>query len=95
MFPWIGDRAISDLTPADALKVLQRIEKRGAIDTAHRAHQNISQVFKYAIATGRVAADPSASLKGALTPLKGLRAGARATSLSRCFSIALRRYMKS
>ena len=71
VFPWIGDRAIAELTPADVLKVLQRIEKRGAVDTAHRAHQNIAQVFRYAIATGRVAADPSASLKGALTPLKG------------------------
>ena len=57
VFPWIGDRAIAELTPADVLKVLQRIEKRGAVDTAHRAHQNIAQVFRYAIATGRVAAD--------------------------------------
>jgi integrase len=71
VFPWIGDRAIAELTPADLLKVVQRIEKRGAVDTAHRALQNVAQVFRYAIATGRVPTDPSASLKGALTPLKG------------------------
>ena len=30
---------------------------RGAIETAQRAHQNVSQVFRYAIATGRATLD--------------------------------------
>ena len=70
VFPWIGERPIAELTSADVLNVLRRIEKRGAVDTTHRAHQNCAQVFRYAIATGRIAVDPSAALKGALTPPK-------------------------
>jgi integrase-like protein len=32
--------------------------------------QNCSQVFRYAVATGRAERDPSADLRGALTPAK-------------------------
>jgi hypothetical protein len=70
VFPWIGKRPIAELTTPDVLNVLQRIEKRGAIDTTHRAHQNCAQVFRYAIATSRTAVDPSAALKGAFTTPK-------------------------
>lgn len=40
------------------------------METAHRAHQNCGQVFRYAIATGRAERDPSPDLKGALPPVK-------------------------
>lgn len=52
------------------LSCLRRIESRGALDTAHRAHQNCGQIFRYAIATGRAERDPSADLRGALPPAK-------------------------
>ena len=52
------------------LACLQRIERRGALDTAHRAHQNSGQIFRYAIATGRAQRDPSADLRGALPPAR-------------------------
>jgi integrase len=68
IFPWIGKRPIAELTPVDILAVLRRIENRGAVETAHRAHQNCSQVFRYAIATGRTRSDASAGLRGALPP---------------------------
>ena len=70
IFPWIGGKPISDITAPDLLKVLRRIEERGAVETAHRAHQNCGQVFRYAIATGRAERDPSPDLKGALPPVK-------------------------
>ena len=50
------------------LSCLRRIEGRGALDTAHRAHQNCGQVFRYAVATGRAERDPTADLRGALPP---------------------------
>ena len=53
IFPWLGQRPISEITAAEILSTLHRIESRGAIETAHRAHQNCGQVFRYAIATGR------------------------------------------
>lgn len=70
VFPWLGGRPIADLTAPDLLAVLRRIESRGAIETAHRAQQNCSQVFRYSVATGRAQRDPTADLRGALTPVK-------------------------
>jgi len=70
IFPWIGKRPISEIMAPEILAALRRIENRGAIETAHRAHQNVSQVFRYAIATGRAERDPSADLRGALEPVK-------------------------
>ncbi|VXC59825.1 Integrase [Burkholderia sp. 8Y] len=66
VFPWIGGRPIAELTAPDVLAVLRRVEARGALDTAHRVHQNCGQVFRYAIATGRAERDVSADLRGAL-----------------------------
>lgn len=69
IFPWMGKRPVSDISAADVLDVLRRIEDRGAIETAHRAKQNCSQVFRYAIATRRAERDPTLDLQGALTPV--------------------------
>jgi integrase len=65
-FPWLGRRPIAEITPPELLSVLRRIEERGAVDTAHRVHQNCSQVFRYAIATGRAERNPAPDLNGAL-----------------------------
>jgi integrase len=70
VFPWLGARPIAQITAAEVLSVLRRIEGRGALDTAHRALQNISAVFRYAIATSRAERDPSPDLRGALPPAK-------------------------
>ena len=70
VFPWLGGRPISEITAPEILVVLRRIEKRGALDTAHRAHQNIGQVFRYAIASGVADRNPAADLRGALPPAK-------------------------
>lgn len=70
IFPWLGARPIREIVAADLLAVLQRIEERGAVETAHRAKQNCGQVFRYAVATGRADRDPSADLRGALPPVK-------------------------
>lgn len=71
VFPWIGGRAIADVTAPELLGAVRRIEKRGALETAHRALGNCGQVFRYAIATGRATRDPSGDLRGALPPVKG------------------------
>jgi len=70
LFPWLGDRPVGEITPPELLKVLQRIEDRGAINTAHQAKQTCGQIFRYAIATGRAERDPSADLKDALPPAR-------------------------
>ena len=71
IFPWIGGRLVADVAAPDVLKVLRRIEERGALETAHRALANCGQVFRYAVATGRAERDPSHDLRGALPPFRG------------------------
>ncbi len=72
IFPWIGRRPIVEISAPELMTVLCRIGSRGAIETAHRAKQNCSQVFSYAVATGRAERNPCAdlgeSLKKALPP---------------------------
>ncbi len=70
IFPWIGGKPIADLTAPQLLQVIQRIESRGALETAHRALGNCGQVYRYAIATGRANRDLSVDLKGSLAPVK-------------------------
>jgi hypothetical protein len=70
VFPRVGGKPISEISPPEVLKVLHRIEGRGAMDTAHRALQNCGQVFRYGVATGRVLSVPCRDLRGALRPLK-------------------------
>jgi integrase len=66
VFPWIGKLGLDAITPPQLLQVLRRIESRGVIETAHRALENCSQVFRYAVATGRATTDPGRDLKDAL-----------------------------
>lgn len=70
IFPSLGSRPISSITAPEVLAVLQRIEARGKHETAHRTKQRISQVLRYAIATGRAEHDVTADLRGALTRVK-------------------------
>jgi integrase len=69
VFPWIGSKPIGRVSAPDVLATLRRIESRGAVETAHRARQNCSQVFCYAVATGRAERDMTRDLRGALTPV--------------------------
>jgi integrase len=71
IFPRIGSKSITDITPPELLSVIRCIENRGALETAHRALGNCGQVFRYAVATGRITKDPSDDLRGALPPSKG------------------------
>jgi integrase len=70
IFPWLGDKSVVSITPPDLLKVLRRIEERGTLETAHRAKQNFSQIFRYAVATGRAERDPAQDLRGSIPPAK-------------------------
>jgi len=66
----LGNRPITEITAPDVLAVLRRIEGRGATFTAKRVGQQIGEVFRYAIATGRATDNPVPNLKGALTEHK-------------------------
>ncbi|CAE6784117.1 Prophage integrase IntS [Paraburkholderia domus] len=67
IFPFIGNRPIASVTTPEMLAVLRRIEERGAIETAHRAKSDCSQIFRYAIETARAERDPTENFsRGAL-----------------------------
>ncbi|NNM64585.1 MAG: tyrosine-type recombinase/integrase [Burkholderiales bacterium] len=68
LFPDLGPLAIDRITPVQVLDTLRKMEARGAVDLAHRVMQVAAQVFRYAIACGRCATDPTSGLRGALTP---------------------------
>lgn len=70
LFPAIGSQPISTIKPRDVLVALQRIEARGANESAHRVKSLCGQVFRFAVATGLVERDVTADLKGALASVR-------------------------
>jgi integrase len=68
VLPQLGDLMMHEITPPEVLKVIRKIEERGALDISRRAKQGIGQVFQFAIASGMCDTDPTAHLRGALKP---------------------------
>lgn len=64
----LSKRPISQITPAEILIILQRVEKTGRRETARRLRGAIGTVFRRAIATLRATNDPTYPLRGALRP---------------------------
>ena len=64
VFPNIGNKSIRTITAPDLKAILQRIQERGAVDSAHRVLQVCGQVFRYAIAGDHAERNPAADLKG-------------------------------
>jgi len=69
IFSSIGNVPIAELKPMHVLGALQKIEGRGARESAHRIKQTCGQIMRYAVATGRAERDIVADLKGALAPV--------------------------
>lgn len=63
-----GRRPIKEITPKMVLDTCRRFEKQGKLETAKRIKVKCSQVFRYAVATGRADSDPTRDLGGALKP---------------------------
>jgi integrase len=66
IFPPLGRRPIAEISPGELLEALRRIEQSGRVDTAHRVRTLCSQVFRYAVATGRAEHDIASDLRDAL-----------------------------
>lgn len=66
IFPYVGLRPVSEIKPLELLNVLRKIEKRGALEKMRKVRQRCSEVFRYAIATGRAEFNPAADLSSAL-----------------------------
>jgi len=68
VFPKIGRLPISSITAPTLLTMLEGIERSGYVEMAHRVKVICGQVFRYGVASGRCDRDPTADLRGALTP---------------------------
>ncbi len=66
IFPYVGARSVGEIKPLELLNVLRKIEKRGALEKMRKVRQRCSEVFRYAIATGRAEFNPAADLSSAL-----------------------------
>jgi len=76
VFPFLGKTPISEIKAPELLSVLRRIEARKTFELAHRIRTICSQVFRYAVATGRAERDPAADLRGALKPVQTINRAA-------------------
>ena len=70
IFPHIGNEHIARLEVPEILAVVKPLEHKGQNETARRILQIISQVYRYAVITGRVKRNPATDLHGALRPRK-------------------------
>lgn len=62
----IANRPVTDITAAEVLDLLKKVEKSGRRETAKRLRATISAVFRLAIVTLRATNDPTVALRGAL-----------------------------
>lgn len=58
---------ITDIGAPDLLAALRKVEAKGNHETARRVLQLSGRIFRYAVATARLASDPTRDLRGALT----------------------------
>ena len=70
IFPNLGLRPIAEITSSELLDAIRKVEKRGALDIAHRLVQSCGQVFTYAVITDRAEHNPARDLRGALKPIQ-------------------------
>jgi integrase len=66
LFPYIGSRPVGDIKPSELLPVMRRMEERGAINMAQVMRGVCTNIFRYAVITGRAERDPAADIKGAI-----------------------------
>ncbi|AOP42273.2 tyrosine-type recombinase/integrase [Edwardsiella piscicida] len=67
IFPYIGQQPVNEIKPLFLLNVLRRMESRGATEKAKKVRQRCSEVFRYAIVTGRAEYNPVADLTSAMS----------------------------
>lgn len=66
VYPAIGRVPMREITAAQVLGILNRMDGRGATTLALQVRQWVSAVFRFGVATLRADADPAAALKGAI-----------------------------
>jgi integrase len=63
IIPWLGTKAIGDVTQADVLGICDRIKKRGADQVALAVRNVLKRMFAFAIDRQRVTFNPAAAIQ--------------------------------
>lgn len=72
LFPYLGSRKMSEILPLEILAALNKIEERGALETADRVLMLTRQVWRYWLPTAsNEQRDITVGLKERLTPYRG------------------------
>lgn len=66
VFPYVVGRAAGSIAPREWLEIFQRVEDRGAVDSARKLRQYVSTVYRYAIPLQAAETDPTRDLALAL-----------------------------
>lgn len=76
IYPTLGNAPIVSIDAPTLLRALRRAESKGSPETAQRIRQACSQIFRFAVASGKAGHDPAADLRDALKAVetKGLAA---------------------
>lgn len=65
-FPSLGDKLVTEITAPEIPEAIRIVEARGALDISRRLKQGVSQIFRFAIASGWATEDSTVHLTGAL-----------------------------
>lgn len=80
ILPVLGKRKISDITGPEIMRMLKKIEARGAVETARRCLAMLGQIFKYAKPHGYIRSLPTEGLADGLQPRQEVKHFAAATT---------------
>ncbi len=69
LFPVIGPYPVADIDEGLMLAALRPVERRGAIETAHRLRQRAERVFRYAAGSGAPNLNPAVNVRDSLAPV--------------------------
>src|SRR3546814_19166315 len=64
--PWIGRLPIADIGVIEIRPLLLRLVKRDCIEQAYRLREQLSRIFRFAVATERAERDPAHDLRDTL-----------------------------
>ena len=70
IYPWIGNKPIQSVTLDDIRALLDRISRRGILETASRVRSLCDRIFRFAIGTGRAERNLAADLRDAVAVAK-------------------------
>lgn len=65
-YPWIGALPVAELGVAEIRPLLDRLVKAGHLEQAHRLREQMSRVFRHAVANEKASRDPAHDLRDSL-----------------------------